>query len=330
MNKRSLKIIVAILSLNLLFGVFSFAQDGRKTVTVKDENGDPVSGATVLVGEGARPVLTNENGEFSMPSDTLVPVYIEAEGFESQLIEASVSLGLENVVLQKAPYDMGQKDRVRIPFGMYARRQIPGAVTVLSPGEILTYDQAGMDGVLTGRVTGRFGTSSIRGMDDPLVVVDGIPRPASDLNLQQVEQITVVKDLSTAMLYGSQASNGVIMVTTKRGKPLRTSVQFTAENGFNKPISYPKYLDAADYMELYNEALANDGLSPKFSSQQITNTRNGTDPVRYPDEDYYNSTYLRDWTSYQNIVGEANGGNEIARYYLNLGWKRDNSLLKIG
>jgi TonB-dependent SusC/RagA subfamily outer membrane receptor len=330
MNKKSLQIIVAILSLNMLFGVLSSAQEGQKTVNVKDEDGNPVSGATIIVGEGARAVLTDETGTFFMPSDTLVPVYIEAEGFESQLIDASGSLGLESIVLLKAPFHTGQKDMVQMPFGTFNKRQIPGATTVLSPMEILEYDQTDIDGVLTGRVPGMFGSSSIRGMGEPLVVIDGIPRPASDLNLQQVEQITVVKDLSTAMMYGSQASNGVILITTRRGKPLKKAIQFTAEMGFKNPISYPEYMNAADHMELYNEALANEGLAPKFSEDEITNTRSGIDPVRYPDEDYYNSTYLKDWTSYQNIVGEASGGNQTAQYYLNLGWKRDNSFLKVG
>jgi TonB-dependent SusC/RagA subfamily outer membrane receptor len=330
MNKKSLQIIVAILSLNMLFGVLSSAQEGQKTVNVKDEDGNPVSGATIIVGEGARAVLTDETGTFFMPSDTLVPVYIEAEGLESQLIDASGSLGLESIVLLKAPFHTGQKDMVQMPFGTFNKRQIPGATTVLSPMEILEYDQTDIDGVLTGRVPGMFGSSSIRGMGEPLVVIDGIPRPASDLNLQQVEQITVVKDLSTAMMYGSQASNGVILITTRRGKPLKKTIQFTAEMGFKNPISYPEYMNAADHMELYNEALANEGLAPKFSEDEITNTRSGIDPVRYPDEDYYNSTYLKDWTSYQNIVGEASGGNQTAQYYLNLGWKRDNSFLKVG
>ncbi len=181
-----------------------------------------------------------------------------------------------------------------------------------------------------GRIPGMFGASGIHGMGAPLVVIDGIPRPATDINLQQVEQITVVKDLASAMLYGSQASNGVILITTRRGEPLRKSLQVTAENGFNKPISYPKYLKAGKYMELYNEALANDGLAPKFSASEIANTKNGSDPVRYPDEDYFNSTYLKDWSSYQKVVAQANGGNEIAQYYLNLGWQRQNGLLNIG
>ncbi len=330
MNKKSFQIIVAILSLNLLFPVFSNAQDGQIKITVKDEAGNPVIGALVSIGEGSKAVLTNEKGEFSFPSGKGIPILVEAEGYETFLVNAAGSVGLESISLTKTVYQAGEKDRVAIPFGLFNKRLVPGNLAVLSPKDILEYDHTSVQGALLGRVPGMFGTSSIRGMGAPLFVVDGIPRPITDINLQQLEQITVLKDLSTAMLYGSQASNGVILITTRRGEPLKKAIHFTAENGFNKPISYPKYLDAGQYMELYNEALANDGLSAKFTSQQITNTKNGSDPVRYPDESYYNSTYLKDWTSYQNIVGEAIGGNDIAQYYLNLGWRRNNSLLKIG
>ena len=330
MNKRFLQIIVAILSLNILFPVLSSAQDGHRTITVTDENGSPVSGATVLIGEGSQAVYTNESGEFLMPVDSILPIYIEAEGFEPELIDGLGAVGMESVVLIKTLFQMGAKDKVSVPFGTFDKRQIAGAVTVLSPREILTYDQTTFEGALNGRVPGMFGSSSIRGMDEPLIVIDGIPRPATEINLQQIEQITVLKDLSAAMMYGSPASNGVILITTKRGEPLKKDLQFTFESGFKNPISYPKYLNAADHMELYNEALAKDGLDAKFSNDEISNTRSDIDPVRYPDESYYNSTYLKDWSTYYNIIGEASGGNEVAQYYLNLGWNRENGFLKIG
>src|SRR5690606_29008227 len=137
--------------------------------------------------------------------------------------------------------------------------------------------------------------------------------------------ISVLKDISTAMLYGPQALNGVVFITTKRGKPLQKSMMFTVEKGMDKAVSFPKYLNAPDYMELYNEALENDGLAPRYSTAQITNTRNGTDPIRYPDEGYYNSTYLKDWASYHRLNAEISGGNSIAQFFLNVGWDHSNS-----
>lgn len=330
MNNKSFQIILIILSLNLLFPVFSFSQDNQKTVTVVDESGNPISNAIVIVGEGARAVRTNENGEFFIPSDKLVAISIEADGFESELIDASLSIALESMTLVVAPFQTGEKDKVFVPFGSLNKRQTTGAVTALSPREILKYDQTGISGAINGRVPGMFSPSNIRGMGDPLIVVDGIPRPASSINIQEIEQITVLKDLSATMMYGSQASNGVILITTKRGEPLRKKLNFTIESGFNKPISYPQYLNAADYMELFNEALVNDGMTEKFLTEEIANTRSGIDPVRYPDEDYYNSTYLKDWSSYQKVIGEASGGNEIAQYYLNVGWNRNTGFINLG
>jgi TonB-linked SusC/RagA family outer membrane protein len=332
MKRLFIKIIVAVLSLNLLFQVSSFAQNDQLKVVVNDENGNAVSGAVVTVGEGAKPIVTDERGEFILQVSAKTLVLIEAEGFESKQVYAfPPPLGMETVVLKKTLYQMGEKDIVNVPFGVLKMRQIPGAVTVLDPDQILRYDQqSGLSGALNGRVPGLFGTTDIRGIGDALIVVDGVPRSSADLNLQQIEQITVLKDLSSGLMYGSQSDKGVILITTKHGGLLKKLMRITAENGYNRPISYPQYLSAADYMTLFNEALYNDGLIPKYTTGEIQATRTGTDPVRYPDESYFNSTYLKEWSSFANIVGEAGGGNEVAKYYLNLGWKHNNSILKLG
>jgi TonB-linked SusC/RagA family outer membrane protein len=330
MKKQYIKIIVALLSMNLLLQVSSFAQN-QKTIVVKDESGNPVPGVSVTVGEAAKPVTTNEKGEFVIQTEVKTPVLLEAEGYDSQIVISTPPLGLQNIVLVKTPYQMGVKDNVNLPFGQLHKRQIPGSVTTIDPWEILNYDQQGsISGAIYGRVPGFFGSSNNRGLGSPLIVVDGVPRPASELNLQQVGQITVLKDLSSAMLYGGQGNNGIIYVTTRRGAPLKKSMRFTATTGISKPISYPNFLNSADYMTLYNEALANDGLPAKYTQAQIDNTASGADPIHYPDQSYYNSTYLKNFSNWDNVVGEASGGNEVAQYYLNLGWNRSTGLLKVG
>jgi TonB-dependent SusC/RagA subfamily outer membrane receptor len=195
----------------------------------------------------------------------------------------------------------------------------------------MQYDQAGgLSGILRGRVPGLIGTNNIRGNGNPLIVVDGIPRSADGLNMQQIESVTILRDLNSTMLYGSQAQNGVILITTKRGEPLKSRMDVFVENGYRKAISLPKYLGSADYMTLYNEALDNDGLTARYTQSEIDNTRNGINPLRYPDMDYYSSDFLSDWNSFYNVVTESSGGNDIAQYYLNLGWNRSNSFLTMG
>jgi TonB-linked SusC/RagA family outer membrane protein len=331
MKKVFFKILIAVLSFNMLFQVTSIAQGVITKVVVQDETGTSIQGASITIGEGGEQVITNENGEFTIQVKVKTPILIQADGYETMLTYAfPAPLGMEDVTMKKVSYQMMDKDLVHLPFGTAMKRKLTGAVTVINPSDILKVDQGSGIGVINGRVPGMFGTSGIRGNGAPLYIVDGIPRDPSDISLQQIEQITVLKDLSTAMLYGSQANNGVILITTKRGELLKKELKITAENGFKQAISYPNYLSSSDYMTLYNEALSNDLLPEKFTEEQIANTKSGLDPVHYPDEDYFNSTYLNNFAKFYNIIGEASGGNEIATYYLNLGWNRNTSLLKIG
>lgn len=336
MKKELIKTIAAFLGMNLLFIFAAYTQSGSITVRVNDVDGNPISGANIFIGEGSQ-TQTNENGEFSINVKTRTSVLIEAEGFESQISYAMPPpTGMGNIILIKMPYLMGEKDKVNVPFGTLKNRQMTSAFSVFDPDQILAYDQQkSFGGIISSRVPGMYGGNNIRGKNTPLIIVDGVPSYTSyvniaSLNPQQIEQITVLKDLSAGMLYGSQATNGVILIKTKRGEPLKRTLRATAENSFNLPGSFPNYLNASDYMSYYNEARINDGLDPLYTQDAITSTANGVNSVRYPDNDYYNSTFLKDWYTSQNLVLEAGGGNEVSQYYLNLGWNRDNSLLKLG
>lgn len=328
MNKKNIKFIVAFICLNILFQMASFAQ---QTVVVKDANGNPVQGVSVTIGEGSKPVLTNERGEFLLKLDARTSVLFEAEGFDPQIVIAYPAIEMEPVVMIKPSFQMGSKDVVKVPFGSFKKRQIPGAVTAINTDDIVKFDQSiDFSEAILGRIPGFFGSADNRGLGAPLVVVDGVPRTGMEYNIQMIDQISVEKDLLGSMLYGGQANNGVIYITTKRGAPLKKSLNFNVTSGVKKAISYPSFLSSGDYMTLYNEALANDGLAPKYLQSDIDATKAGQDPVRWPDEDYYNSTYLKDLSSYFNLVGEASGGNEVAQYYLNVGWARNTSMLKLG
>jgi len=320
-------ILVTILGLNMFIQLSTFAQN-QKTIVVKDENGNPVAGANVTVGEDAKLMKTNEKGEFTIPSDMNTLILLEAEGFDPLLTS---TLDLLSVELIRKPYQLSEKDNIYLPFRSFKKRRIPGAVNAIDPSEIIRYDeQKSISGILNGRIPGLFGSSNIRGYGTPLYVINGIPRPAVDINPHEVEQITVIKDFYSGMMYGTAANNGVILITTKHGAPLKKGINFTIEKGYNNPIRYPGYLSASDYMTLYNEALANDGLDPKYSQTEIDSTKSGLNPVRFPDEDYYNSTYLKDWSSYRSIIGEVTGGTKRGGFYLNVGWNHSNGLIKVG
>ena len=222
-------------------------------------------------------------------------------------------------------------EEINLPFKKVADRNTTGAITVINPEELLQYDNiSGVQTAIQGRVPGLMGGLNLRGLGDALVVIDGIPRPLSSINLQEIDQITVLKDASASILYGTQAKNGVIMITTKRGIPNQPKTSVWVEYGVGSAVSLPSYLNSADYMELYNEALDNDGLNALYTPEQIDATRSGTDPLRYPDADYYNSTFLNNTRPHATAVAEFSGGDEKAQYYVNVGWLNSGSLVNLG
>jgi TonB-linked SusC/RagA family outer membrane protein len=298
---------------------------------INDEKGNPIPGAKIYGKEGASIVKSDAAGHFviSVPKGT--SLLIEATGYESKVIglpEAGPTISLRST-----PYMMGEKDNVKVAFATLKRRQL-GFVSVVEPDEISAYDNTQyVPDALTGRIPGMVGSSSMRGLGNAMVVLDGIPRYASisdiNLNMEEIDQISVLKDVNAVALYGSQARNGVIVITTKRGKAHKRDFNISAYYGIAKPKMLPSYLGSANYMVLYNEACRNDGLPEKFDALSIENYRSGN-PYRYPSIDYYSSDYLKSYKNYSKILAEFSGGNEFTTFYANVGWGRDGSLMNFG
>ncbi|MEX0986101.1 MAG: SusC/RagA family TonB-linked outer membrane protein [Bacteroidales bacterium] len=316
----------------LLFGQeLDKAQLIELTSKIIDQEGNPVTHAIIFSEEGSFMARTRSDGTFTIKIGNRNPVLIEADGYATIILDNLYSTQPDEISLLKQAYQLGDNDDVHVPFGTMKKRHITGAVTVLNPGEILNYDaNQNIYDAINGRVPGLINNQNVYGMGSALLVVDGIPRPVNSLNLEEVEQITVLKDPVSRLLYGSKADLPVILVTTKRGEAFKRRLNVRLESGMMKPVSYPNYLGAADYMSLYNEALANDGNFPMYDSLAIAHTQNNTNYVLYPDERYFNSNYLRDFKTYHNLITEASGGNDIAQYFVYMGWNSQNSLLSLG
>ncbi len=223
------------------------------------------------------------------------------------------------------------KNLVNVPFRKVSEKHLTGAITVINPEDILKYDNVtSVSEVISGRVPGIIGGLNVHGLGNALVVIDGIPRPINSVAIEEVEQITIIKDANAAILYGVQGRNGVILITTKRGKINSRKITANVMQGFSNPIRFPKYLGSAEYMELYNEARANDGMGQQYAQNLIDGTRAGTKPQVYPDVNYYNSEFLKSMKPNTRAVMEFSGGNKNAQYYLNVGWSQTGTLLNMG
>ena len=165
---------------------------------------------------------------------------------------------------------------------------------------------------------------------DALVLVDGVPRDANNVLPTEIEDITFMKGASAVVLYGSRAAKGVILITTKRGKIQPLKITARADFQLDAAKSFPKYIDGAQYMTLYNQALANDGLASKYTDEDIYNTAAGTNPYRYPNQQFYTSDYVKRTRSRWDVTAEFEGGGKFAQFYTNISYYRVGDFINFG
>ena len=220
--------------------------------------------------------------------------------------------------------------KIDLGFQKISKRDAVTSIATVKPTDRLTFDDAESAGNQMDILLGLTSGSNIRNIGSAMYVIDGIPgRDINLLNASEIESITVLKDVNALALYGAQAKNGVIIVTTKRGVAFKNEIKVKVNHGMKSPISYPNYLGSAEYMELYNEARKNDGLALTYDSVSIANTKTGLNRYRYPDVSFYNADYLKPFTTQTAVSTEFSGGNKDLRYYVNLSYNNTGTIEKI-
>lgn len=295
------------------------------TSVVHDDKGGPVAGALVSGNQGKTVTYTDKSGRFSITVPANSIVVITAKGFKIQSlrsteIPASINLSFEN----------GTQGEVYLPFRKIDKQDIAGAINVLNPETYIDRDyNLSVDGGMNGRVPGMLWNNNIWGLENAIVMIDGVRREFSDITFNEVQQISVLKGVNAVALYGSQAAKGIIFITTKKGEANARKIGIRVNTGVALPSDLPDYLNSADYMNLYNEARRNDGLTDLFDATTIQNYRTGN-AFRFPSVDYYSSQYLKRYQNATDANAEFSGGNNNARFYSNIGFVNSSTLLNIG
>ncbi|WP_158838290.1 SusC/RagA family TonB-linked outer membrane protein [Polaribacter sp. L3A8] len=222
------------------------------------------------------------------------------------------------------------KEEVNLGFQNRENIDVVGAVSTIEPDDFLKYDNTQwVRDALSGRMLGLKGSDNIRGLGSALIVVDGIPGRSIDLlNMEEIEEITILKDANAVALYGAMGRNGVIVVKTKRGA-VKQEFNVSVSSGIKFPTRMPNYLGSAEYMMLFNEARVNDGATPSFSDEEIANHASGVNPYRYPNVDFYSSDYMKDNASFTNVVADFSGSVEDTKYYINVGFRNDQTIQNV-
>lgn len=233
------------------------------------------------------------------------------------------------------------KKKVHVAFRDKDADQLLGGVAYVDMEELQKkdYTTGSLDDLYA--LVGGWNGNNLWGMDNdrldnndnwnmPLVIIDGVKRPSNNVLPSEIEQVTFLKGAQAVVLYGPKAAKGAILITTKRGKVDGLQVEVNANTGFHVAKAFPEYLGSAEYMTLYNEARANDGLTPRYSQQDIYNHASGLNPYRYPNVNYYSDEYIRKVCNRSDVTAEIQGGGQRAHFYTNINYYRTEDLLNFG
>lgn len=302
---------------------------------VKDEKGVPTSNVSVIVKGTTTGVTTNADGAFTIDVPNAKSVLeVSSAGFKTQemVVGNKTNFSIDMVVSASQLNEV-----IVVGYGSQKKATLTGAVSTIKGTDVVKSPATNVSNSLVGRVPGLTAvqgsgepgydgsTLRIRGVNslgnnDVLVVVDGIAgRSLERIDPNAIESITILKDASAA-IYGSQAANGVILITTKRGKLGKPEITFNASYGYNQPTKIPKMADAATYGTMLNEIASYAGSAPKYTDAEIQKFADGSDLWRYPNTDWFKST-LKSKSQQASYNVTLSGGAENLKYFVSLGAK---------
>lgn len=316
--------------------------DVTVTGKVTNELGENIPGATVALKGTKRSVLTDVDGSFSIKiPDGGGILVISFMGSITQEIKVSKGSNLKIMLMEEtAKLD----DVVIVGYGKQKKGQVVGAVSTVK-GEELRFPTRNLTNNIAGQVAGLIaiqrsgepgydnsefwirGISTFAGGSTPLVLVDGIPRAINDIEPDEIDTFTVLKDAASTAVYGAEGANGVIIITSKRGRIQKSSISFRTEHSISQPTRLPEFVDSADYLELYNEALINDGKSPAYTADLISKYRNNVDPDLYPNSNWMDSL-LKKLTDTHRYTLNVRGGTELSRYFVSGAYYGESGIFK--
>lgn len=349
--------ILAILSLLGLFLTNSaVAQKSKRAASARDVSavvvdteGNPMVRATVTTNEGLTVVRTDEKGAFSLQVKSGYPIVIECDGFESIVTDPATNGTIDRFVMERGLMNAGANDIINLPNGIKdVKRYSVSAVgsasgdnftnySDLMTGNTLSGQVAGLTAILTnGGVNSANSTLGVRGLhslsgNDVLVLIDGVPRSIDNILPEEIASIEVLKDAPSKIIYGSLATNGVILITTKSGAKHKRTINVNYDMGIGVAAEYPEYVNSYDYATLYNQARLNDGLSAYYTKDDLAGyaASSGENDFRYPSVDYYDY-FLSRTSPWKRATIEFAGGNANTQYSLIAGYTNKGGIYKLG
>ena len=308
---------------------------------VVDASGEPVIGANVVVEGTTMGTITDFEGTFSISVPKNGKIKISFIGYKDQVLTPQSGKNLR-VVLEDDSQMLGEVQVVA--YGAQKKVSITGAISSMKGEDLLKTPAASMSNVLSGQITG---ISSVQysgepGADEadlyvrgiatwnnakPLIQVDGVEREFSQIDPNEVESITVLKDASATAVFGVRGANGVILITTKRGAEGKAKISFSTSAGVNLRTKQLEFANSYQYASYHNDLQVNDGGVPTFTEEQLIKFRDHTDPILYPDINWID--YCMNKAAFQSQHNvNISGGTDRMRYFVSAGMFTQDGMFK--
>lgn len=306
--------------------------------TIKDSAGEPIIGANVILkGDATVGSITDIDGNFDLSVPSNATLQVSYIGYNTQ----DVPIGNKSFLNITLKEDTETLDEVVVVgYGSQKKVNVIGSIASVDSKALESRAVPDVSNMLTGQMSGvtitqesgnpgqDAGTIRIRGVGSfgatpsPLVLVDGLPGSLSDLTPADIDNISVLKDASSAAIYGSRAANGVILVTTKKGKEGKARIIYNGSVGMSQATELPELAHSYEYAEFYNKAIGTETYTPEM----IQKYRDGSDPDNYADEMYLDDLLGGHALQTKHELS-VSGGTEKVQYMVSLGYLRQNGLL---
>jgi len=321
---------IALYDKNEMEPFMSEQQSKKVTGKVTDSNGGSLPGVSVVVKGTTTGVITDSNGNYSLVNiPENATLQFSFVGMKTQEIKIGTQTSINVVLVEEA---IGLDEVVAIGYGTQKKATVTGSIASIN-GEKLEMNPSSnfataLQGQLPGLVlnvsNGDPGNETVQmlirgkatmGSTSVLTVIDGVAGgDITRLNPADVESVSILKDASAA-IYGSQAANGVILVTTKRGKSGKPTINYSMNEAGTQPTKLQNMMDSWQYAVGENEYLINNGLAPKWTDNDINLFKNGTDPLQHPNINWY-KVALKKWTPQQQHNISLSGGTDVIKYFI--------------
>ncbi len=347
MNNKILHKLLLLVGI-ILFSVSAQAQI-KVTGTVADSKGEPVIGATIFEAGTKNATVTDFDGNYTITVAKNATLHISFIGYRD--VDVKVN-GRTTVNVTMVDDETALEEVVVVGYGQQKKESVIGAISQVTSKDLLSTPAANVSQAISGKIPGvvTSQTSGAPGADDakiyirgratfsgdaqPLILVDGVERAFSQIAPDDIETISVLKDASATAVYGVRGANGVMLITTKRGKEQKPVVSLTANFQWQSPTRKDTYLNSYETVKLLNEAYANDGLGVAYSDydvdmfqKSVRGELTGAQALLYPNVDWYDEV-LKSTAPAQRYNASIRGGTKRMRYYASLEYYNQNSLFK--